>query len=256
VVPPSGSPTAVSYLDDTGGAEPGGATLHHRLTHSPTRGQDEHRLHKKARHDTLSIQSSTRDLSGPCEKKASSDTVTAPLGDLDVTPYSRGSSSSTSLPLTRLRPGLDLNKPEVLLLVSGRLPLSTTVSSDGFNKDGEGINKRDILDNKKDHSNNDGRDNKYLDSAPSSLKKSRTGYTLNESKALNKHGLPLVTHGSDTVGETSSLHDSLERSIRKDSDMKDLARVRPASRLDRLRATHPPSESRASERERSRSGDR
>ena len=120
---------------------------------------------------------------------------------------------------------------------------------DGLDKqDGEGFVKSLTRDFKKDSSNHVNPTDKCSDIVPSLPKKPRTD--------LNKYGLPFTLHEHDVIVAPSTSQNTIERSLRKDGELKDFARSRPASRLDRLRATLPPSEPRASERERSRSGDR
>ena len=182
-------------------------------------------------------------ISGPCEQEASSDPVTAPLGDLDAIPYLASSSS--------------------LNIVSGRLPLSSTVSSKIDLKGGHGIIKPDDVDkqdgviikdgnNPKDDNNVEG-----VSLTQSTAKKQRLTSPGFSGHILNKHGVPFHSTDRSSVQSGARPPDTrLERSLRKDGEDKDSLRKLPASRADRLRAPCPPTEHHARERERSRSVDR
>jgi hypothetical protein len=281
VVPSPETPTAMSLLDNTGGAEPGGATLHHRLRADSATGEPYGAtLHHKVTHDPPQVSESNHPSKkarselqpgtpGPCTMEASSGTATAPLGNHSVIPYvsldaasstdtsldytlPASSSSTSSLLVIRPRPGLDLYEPEVPLLVPGRLPLSTTVSTKFDKKEGCRIDKLDGVDKKGDHGIDKlGNLNKK---DGHTAKKPRLASPTFSDKVLNKFGLPFNSVQDNAVqhGARPPAH-HIYRSLRRDGENKDSLRKLPASRIDRLRPPCPPTESHARERERSRS---
>ena len=59
--------------------------------------------------------------------------------------------------------------------------------------------------------------------APSSFKKPRTTSPNRALKLLDKHGLPFKSRDRNNLGETKPSHDTIERSLRKDGEKKDLS---------------------------------
>jgi len=234
--------------------EPAGATLHRRPEHDIIHESVSTSWPKKARKEQLTSDHGLQPytIPGPCDKKASSDLVTAPLGDLEAIPYL--DSTSTASASTRPWPGLACES-EVPLICSGRLPLSTTVSSMCDTKDGDRINKLLIVDKPDGNFTKKKNIDESVHQTPSHSKKQRLA-SPGVGHTLNKHGIPLTPISECTMTGGSRPPDTrLERSLRKDGEDKDSRRKLPASRADRLRAPNPSTESHARGRERSRSAD-